>query len=351
MTIGIFGIIGNLSTFVVFLRQRFLKTFHILMMSLAAFDLLLITTCILIFCIPQFSETYRKSEYFNYSFPYVIPIAQIAMTGSIYFTMALTIERYVSVCHPFYRLAHPWPAKNIVLPIVAFSIIYNIPKFFEYETTCKIPIKGTEEFWYKWDKTNLKKNWHYTHIYIIWLNLLLLSLGPVIILIVLNALMLRELIKASQIDAITVGPSVVIAGIQNAPNNRRKEVILAKVSMAIVFVFIICHAFKWVTNIDYMLHSELGFEHASHIQVVGFISHLSLVFNSSINFYIFFAKHWRTILNLPESRASNQTEMTRLQKSSVVTHKNSQITQTQQLSLDVPDDPNQTLLSPSVESK
>ena len=276
------------------------------MMSLAAFDLLFITTCIPIFCIPQFSETYAKSEYFNYSFPYVIPIAQMAMTGSIYITMALTIERYVSVCHPFYRVAHPWSAKNIVLPITAFSIIYNIPKFFEYETI-EVPTNGAVDFRYDFNETELKVNPYYTHIYIIWLNFLLMSLGPVIILAVLNALILRELIKATQVHAIAVGPTEVVglvAGIQHVPSNRRKEVILAKVSMAIVFVFMICHTFRWVLNIDTMLrmlYSELGFKkHACHIQVVGFISHLSLVFNSSINFYIFFGKHWRTILNIPE---------------------------------------------------
>ena len=38
-----------------------------------------------------------------------------------------------------------------------------------------------------------------------------------------------------------------------------------------------------------------------------------------MNFYIYFAKHWRAILNIPESRASNQTELTRI-RTSVVAH-------------------------------
>ena len=30
-----------------------------------------------------------------------------------------------------FRVSHSWPAKVLVLPIVAFAILYNIPKFFE----------------------------------------------------------------------------------------------------------------------------------------------------------------------------------------------------------------------------
>ena len=33
--------------------------------------------------------------------PLVIPVAQIGLMGSVYCTMALTIERYLAVCYPF----------------------------------------------------------------------------------------------------------------------------------------------------------------------------------------------------------------------------------------------------------
>lgn len=59
---------------------------------------------------------------------------QIGLTGSIYFTMAITVERYLTVCHPFYKLSHEWPAKAYIIPIFLFSFLYNIPKFFELKT-------------------------------------------------------------------------------------------------------------------------------------------------------------------------------------------------------------------------
>ena len=39
-----------------------------------------------------------------------------------------------------FRVSHSWPAKVLVLPIVAFAILYNIPKFFELRT--KVPGSG-----------------------------------------------------------------------------------------------------------------------------------------------------------------------------------------------------------------
>ena len=35
------------------------------------------------------------------SLPYVIPIAQIGLMGSVYCTVALALERFFAVCYPF----------------------------------------------------------------------------------------------------------------------------------------------------------------------------------------------------------------------------------------------------------
>jgi hypothetical protein len=73
------------------------------MLSISAFDLTYILASILIFSIPQFSDNYKESGVYWTILPFVLPMAQIGLTGSIYFTMAITVERYVTVCHPFYR--------------------------------------------------------------------------------------------------------------------------------------------------------------------------------------------------------------------------------------------------------
>ena len=35
---------------------------------------------------------------------YILPLAHILMTANIYFTLAITLERYTTVCHPFYKV-------------------------------------------------------------------------------------------------------------------------------------------------------------------------------------------------------------------------------------------------------
>ena len=43
-------------------------------------------------------------------------------------TLCVTLERYVSVCKPFYRIK----LKKFLMPSsIMFAIVYNIPKFFE----------------------------------------------------------------------------------------------------------------------------------------------------------------------------------------------------------------------------
>ena len=38
-----------------------------------------------------------------YILPYILPIIHIALLGSIYSTVALAAERYITICHPFMR--------------------------------------------------------------------------------------------------------------------------------------------------------------------------------------------------------------------------------------------------------
>ncbi len=69
--------------------------------------------------------------------PFVVSIVKWCLCEidhrSIYFTMAMTIERYMTVCHPFYHHSHAWPTRCYVLPILLFSLFYNIPRFFDLE--------------------------------------------------------------------------------------------------------------------------------------------------------------------------------------------------------------------------
>ncbi len=103
LVVGCVGVVGNLSAIVVFGRQRVQKNFHALMVTLAAFDLAYITVSAFIFSLPQFAPGFNTTRAYTHALPFVLPFAQIGLTGSIYLTCAVTLERYFTVCHPFYR--------------------------------------------------------------------------------------------------------------------------------------------------------------------------------------------------------------------------------------------------------
>ena len=81
-----------------------------------------------------------------------LPFAQIGSTGSIYFTIAMTVERYLTVCHPFYHHSHTWPTKLYVLPLLLFSIVYNLPRFFELNVETEIETANST--------TSLQPSWN-----------------------------------------------------------------------------------------------------------------------------------------------------------------------------------------------
>ena len=54
---------------------------------------------------------YRSSGWHYRVLPKALPLAQISLTGSIYSTLAITVERYITVCHPFFAVSHKWSAR------------------------------------------------------------------------------------------------------------------------------------------------------------------------------------------------------------------------------------------------
>ncbi len=89
-----------------------------------------------------------------------------------------------------------------------------------------------------------------------WANFVVHTLLPYLALIVLNLLILRRLNsfahQASSPTQVSSGAgSGAGAGANGGPGDgtKKKDVLLAKISLVIVFVFIVCHSVRWVPNI------------------------------------------------------------------------------------------------------
>ena len=133
-----------------------------------------------------------------------IGFAHIGRVGSVFVTIAITIERYVIVCHP----TSEFKGKFLLIPLPIISaILYNIPKFFEIEATEhssndkvgeQIPSPNNtsytdsavleklkvEDIGYR--GTALRLNYWYVIFYVTWSKLLVVEIIPWIMIIVLN---------------------------------------------------------------------------------------------------------------------------------------------------------------------
>ena len=107
LVVCVAGLMGNVAAILVFGKsKKTQKNFYTFMFYLAVFDLIYVIMALWLFVLPQFTITspFMKDGMWYYIVPFAIPIGQISMTGSVYFTAAITIERYLTVCKPFYMV-------------------------------------------------------------------------------------------------------------------------------------------------------------------------------------------------------------------------------------------------------
>ena len=74
-------------------------TFRQILIMLAMFDTVFVTCMVISFSLPVLCERW-KEEVHPYIIPWILPAIQISLNGSIWSTVAVAVERFVSVIHP-----------------------------------------------------------------------------------------------------------------------------------------------------------------------------------------------------------------------------------------------------------
>lgn len=92
--IAFLGFIGNIFLIALFSRrnQQHFRHFNALVITLASFDSLFLICAFILGALPTFVEV--SPEVLDWTHP----ISQIALTGVIYSTIGITIERYLITC-------------------------------------------------------------------------------------------------------------------------------------------------------------------------------------------------------------------------------------------------------------
>jgi hypothetical protein len=304
----------------------------------------------IVFAVPGVFEGYKQGGYHFYVVPKAVPVIQIALTGSVYCTVAISLERYLTVCHPFYIAGNKWSAKRYIIPILIFSLLYNTSRFFEMRTkSIDLRIQHTHnstrsinqnktaldniqfmnlsgtitlrsnissensdfivktngnvtnklnlpKYNYEIQLTSMRKNKYYYSVYIIGLNLFVNGLIPFALLIILNTLLYKQLKLIVSDTSTKQRSSSIIRSASITPNQHQNvhpeedgliqnkkerikpsEIMLAKVSILIVFVFIVCHSIRWIPNMYELIqriYSEDGnIEWPDWVESITQISH------------------------------------------------------------------------------
>ena len=330
IVVGAIGIIGNTIAVFVFSTMKQQLKFHRLMIMLFLFDNLFILLSFIILSFPHMSKEYKYGDLYCNLLPIVTPLKHIALTGSIYSTMAISIERYLVVCHPFLTLSRRWSAKLYILPIIAFSIIYNIPRFFELKVEKMVEgkVRGESNLidkpdpgpMYSIEWTTLRVDLYYNSIYRGWLNLFLTAIIPFIVLITLNVLIfknLKQLLSTRNRQSVvgTFGspgslmsqsslhpdqePACIPVPVSPKLVTKDNEILLAKVSVIIVMIFIMCHSLRWIPITYGIVYNHFildqNFEKPQWIEILNNVSGFLTVMCSSINFFIYVATHFHVL--------------------------------------------------------
>ena len=177
----------------------------------------------------------------------------------LYLGKDIAVERYLTICRPLYHRAHSWKAPVYFVPILAFSILYNVPKFFELgwaNVDNKTEINNSSEV-LPVVPTDMRKNKVYFQVYFVWCNFIFNGIVPFILLITLNVLILNQLrVYGNNVKKRKNGNTELLQPRihqHGADERRQAQVHMAKVSIIIVAIFIVCHSIKWVPNIYEMI--------------------------------------------------------------------------------------------------
>ncbi|CAK5020400.1 unnamed protein product [Meloidogyne enterolobii] len=233
--ISLCGLCGNILSAFIYSRPalRHSYTGSIYLSALGCSDTAVILTALFLFFIDSIRRySLNLSILYGTLSPVVYPAGMIAQTCSVYFTIVAAVDCFVQVCMPskIKRLfSSQLFTKCLASGILAFAFIYNIPYMLIY----------------------------YKYMYAIFL-----AVGPLIVLIVLNII-------------------VIIATVFCKKGNSADNLAL----ILVVLLFILCNTVALLINI---FETHLASSMSWRINYIIDISNLLVVFNSSFNFVIYY---------------------------------------------------------------
>ena len=281
--ICIFGILGNVLSVVVMQWEKKNHVATFLLQSLAMADnlFLLTTGFVQIYSALTLYFGYNDVWITPYLQTYVWPLVHVTQLGTIYMTVLIAANRYIAICRPFQAptLCTLTKVRIQVAVISTFCFLYCIPRFMEYHIG--------EEYSPQENRTYtiaipfLVKDKLYNIIYENVLYCLFVFLGPLVILVALNACLIRELWRARRRLS------------QQLPGQSDdEEANITQVMIFIMLIFVVCQAPAFLNQL--LNYTETYACHQPYLYYFH-LSNLLVSANSATNFIVYcaFRKQFR----------------------------------------------------------
>jgi len=282
------GFIGNSLTFVILRGDRDKQsTTNWLLQTLAVVDIVYLIACVLIQPVKAIHELGPKTEWrrgsassafhvtFTHLEPYIWPLASIAQTVTVWVVVLVTVDRYIAICMPLRSKIRTLRRVRVAVAVVVTSaILYNVPRFFE-RTVAYHTCGGRYKI--QLEETTLRLSTWYFVIYRTICYFVFRSIGPLMLLIVLNARLIRALRQMRRRHRYLT-----------RRNQQRENVTLTLV--VVVSVFIACDLPDVALRISVMLKELVPSVKLDNDAVrlrINSITNALLTLNSAANFFIY----------------------------------------------------------------
>ncbi|KAK6739099.1 hypothetical protein RB195_020898 [Necator americanus] len=313
--IGLFGLFGNASTALILTRPSMRNPNNLFLTALAVFDSCLLITAFFIYAMEYIIEYTQAFDLYVAWLTYLrfaFALSHISQTGSVYITVAVTIERYLAVCHPrrSKQMCNSGGAAWTILGVTTFAVLFNATKFFELEVTIN-PVCPDGKNWQSYIllPSVMAANPLYQQVYALWLTNIVMVFLPFLTLLVLNAYIAYTIRKSLEkfdnhqqksIAAALSNTTNVAREIARLPDRselKEKSREATLVLVIIVCIFLICNFWGFVLTLLERIvdHETLMVEHHTFYTFSREAINFLAIINSSINFviYIVFGKEFR----------------------------------------------------------